>query len=79
MKLANFLFQFFQKSGRIQTVYAKSILFASKHKIKSARKLNVASYIKYKNIEIKQHSHRVTPYTYLGCVLLLDETLSWGT
>ena len=30
----------------------KSIFFASKHKIKSARKLNV----KYKNIELKQHS-----------------------
>ena len=29
----------------------KSILFASKRKIKSARKLNV----KYKNIKIKQH------------------------
>ena len=43
----------------------KSALFASKHKIKSARKLNV----KYKNIKIKQHSQ----VTYLGCVL--DETL----
>ena len=43
----------------------KSILFASKRKIKSARKLNV----KYKNIKIKQHSQ----VTYLGCVL--DETL----
>ena len=30
----------------------KSILFASKHKIKSARKLNIT----YKNIKIKQHS-----------------------
>ena len=29
----------------------KFILFASKHKIKSARKLNV----KYKNLKIKQH------------------------
>ena len=43
----------------------KSILFASKRKIKSARKLNV----KYKNIELKQHLQ----VTYLGCVL--DETL----
>ena len=43
----------------------KSILFASKRKIKSARKLNV----KYKNIKIKEHSQ----VTYLGCVL--DETL----
>ena len=44
----------------------KSILFASKHKIKSARTLNA----KYKNIKIKQHSQVI----YLGCVL--DETLS---
>ena len=44
----------------------KSILFASKHKIKSARKLNV----KYKNIKIKQHSL----VTCLGSVL--DEILS---
>ena len=43
----------------------ESILFASKRKIKSARKLNV----KYKNIKIKQHLQ----VTYLGCVL--DETL----
>ena len=43
----------------------KSILFVSKRKIKSTRKLNV----KYKNIKIKQHSQ----VTYLGCVL--DETL----
>ena len=43
----------------------KSILFANKRKVKSARKLNV----KYKNIKIKQHSQ----VTYLGCVL--DETL----
>ena len=43
----------------------KSILFASKRKIKSARKLNV----KYKNIRIKQHSQ----VTYLDCVL--DETM----
>ena len=43
----------------------KSILFARKCKIKSARKLNA----KYKNIKIKQHSQ----FTYLGCVL--DETL----
>ena len=45
----------------------KSILFASKHKIKSARKLN----IKYKDTKIKQNSQ----VAYLGCVL--DETLSW--
>ena len=44
-----------------------SILVASKHKIKSARKLNV----KYKDIKIKEHSQ----VTYLGCVL--DETLCW--
>ena len=44
----------------------KSILFASKHKIKTERKLNV----KYKNIKIKQHLQ----VTYLACVL--DETLS---
>ena len=44
----------------------KSILFTSKRKFTSARKLNV----KYKNIKIKQHSE----VTYLGCVL--DETLS---
>ena len=43
----------------------KSVLFASKHKIKSARKQSV----KYKNIKIKQHSQ----VTYLGCIL--DETL----
>ena len=43
----------------------KSILVGSKHKIKSARKLNV----KCKDIKIKQHSQ----VTYLGCVL--DETL----
>ena len=43
----------------------KSILFASKRQIKTARKLNV----KYENIKIKRHSQ----VTYLGCVL--DETL----
>ena len=43
----------------------KSILFASKHKIK-VPKLK----IKYKNIQIKQHSK----VTYLGCIL--DETVS---
>ena len=43
----------------------KSVLFASKRKIKSARKLNV----KHKNVKIKQHSQ----FRYLGCVL--DETL----
>ena len=31
---------------------SKSVLFASKHKIKKAPKLNIA----YKNIQIKQHS-----------------------
>ena len=44
----------------------KSILFASKRKIKSGRELNV----KYKNIKIKQHSQ----VSYLASVL--DETLS---
>ena len=42
----------------------KSILFASKFKIKKVRKLN----IKYGNIQIKQHSK----VKYLGC--MLDET-----
>ena len=37
---------------------AKAILFASKRKVKSARKLN----LKYKDIIIKQHSR----VTYLG-------------
>ena len=44
----------------------KSILFASKHKIKRVPKLK----IKYKNIQINQHSK----VTYLGCIL--DETIS---
>ena len=44
----------------------KSILFASKHKTKRVPKLK----IKYKNIQIKQHSK----VTYLGCIL--DETMS---
>ena len=44
----------------------RSILFANKKKIKSARKLNT----KYKNVKIKQHSQ----VTYLVCVL--DETVS---
>ena len=44
----------------------KSILFASKRKIKRVPKLK----IKYKNIQIKQHSK----VTYLGCIL--DETMS---
>ena len=44
----------------------RSIPFASKCKIKSARKLN----IKYKDVKIKQHLQ----VTYLGCIL--DETLS---
>ena len=44
----------------------KSILFASKRKIKRVPKLK----IKYKNIQIKQH----LKVTYLGCIL--DETMS---
>ena len=44
----------------------KSILFASKCKIKKVPKLK----INYKNIQIKQHSK----VTYLGCIL--DETMS---
>ena len=44
----------------------KSILFASKRKIKKVPKLK----INYKNIQIKQHSK----VTYLGCIL--DETMS---
>ena len=44
----------------------KSILFASKRKIKRFPKLN----IKYENIQIKQHSK----VTYLG--FILDETMS---
>ena len=44
----------------------KSILFASKRRTKNIRQLN----IKYKDINIKQHSEA----TYLGCVL--DETMS---
>ena len=44
----------------------KSILFASKQRAKNIRQLN----IKYKDINIKQHSEE----TYLGCVL--DETMS---
>ena len=44
----------------------KSILFASKRRAKTIRQLN----IKYKDINIKQHSE----VTYLGCVL--DETMS---
>ena len=44
----------------------KSILFASKRKIKNIPKLK----INYKNIQIKQHSK----VTYLGCIL--DETMS---
>ena len=44
----------------------KSILFASKRKIKNIPKLK----INYKNIKIKQHSK----VTYLGCIL--DETTS---
>ena len=48
---------------------AKSILFASKFKIKKVRKLN----IKYGNIQIKQHPK----VKYLGCIL--DETMSGET
>ena len=44
----------------------KSILFASKRKIKKVPKLK----INYKNIKLKQHSK----ITYLGCIL--DETMS---
>ena len=44
----------------------KSILFASKRRAKNIRQLN----IKYKDINIKQHSQ----VTYLGC--MLDETMS---
>ena len=44
----------------------KSILFASKRKIKKVPKLN----INYKNIQIKQHSK----ITNLGCIL--DKTMS---
>ena len=44
----------------------KSILFASKPKIKKVQKLK----INCKNIQIKQHSK----VTYLGCIL--DETMS---
>ena len=44
----------------------KSILFASKRRAKNIRQLN----IKYKDINIKQHSE----VTYLWCVL--DETMS---
>ena len=47
-------------------VKTKSILFASKRKIKRFPKLK----IKYKNRQIKQHSK----VTYLGCIL--DETMS---
>ena len=44
----------------------KSILFASKWKVKKASKLEIS----YKSIDIKQHSK----VTYLGCII--DETLS---
>ena len=44
----------------------KSILFASKHKIKKLQKLEII----YNNIQIKQHSR----VTYLGCIL--EETMS---
>ena len=44
----------------------KCILFASKHKIKRAGKLEIS----YNNIEIKQYS----ALTYLGCIL--DDTMS---
>ena len=45
---------------------AKSILFASKMKVKKVEKLDIT----YNNIKIKQHSK----VTYLGCIL--DETLN---
>ena len=48
---------------------AKSILLATKFKIKKVRKLN----IKYGDIQIKQHSK----VKYLGC--MLDETMSRKT
>ena len=44
----------------------KSILFATKNKLKKIDKLNIS----YQNIKIKQHSE----VTYLGCIL--DESLS---
>ena len=47
----------------------KSILFATKFKIKKVRKLN----IKYGDIQIKQHSK----VKYLAC--MLDETMSGET
>ena len=47
----------------------KSILFASKRKIKKLPKLSFS----YKNIKTKQHS-KVRFKTYLGCIL--DETVS---
>ena len=47
----------------------KSILFASKRKIKKLPKLSFS----YKNIKTKQHS-KVRLKTYLGCIL--DETIS---
>ena len=47
----------------------KSVLFATKFKIKKVRKLN----IKYGDIQIKQHSK----VKYLGC--MLDETMSGET
>ena len=47
----------------------KSILFATKFKIKKVKKLN----IKYGDIQIKQHSK----VKYLGC--MLDETMSRET
>ena len=52
--------------GEDKTILYKSILFASKHKIKKVPKLK----INYKNIQIKQHSSA----TYLGCIL--DESVS---
>ena len=47
----------------------KSILFASQHKIKNIKKLN----IRYQATKIKQHSQ----VTYLGCVM--DETMPGET
>ena len=57
---------FLDNSIHLREDKAKSIVFASRRKIKRVPKL----IIKYKNIQIKQHSK----VTYLGCIL--DETMS---
>ena len=46
--------------------FTKSILFASKRKIKKLQKLEII----YNNIQIKQHSQ----VAYLGCII--EETMS---